>query len=80
MENEQKEISKEDSLPTLNELVERLEKANADAKVIQTRNEELAARNLLGGKTDSGIQSNVPVETAKEYKNKIMRGEVKFTE
>ena len=85
MENEKKEEEKkpeeakpeEKAMPTLVELTERLEKANEEAKLLLERNEELAARNLLGGHTDAGQQ---PVEkkelTPTEYKDAVMRGEV----
>ena len=79
MEDEKKEEEKteEQSLPKLSEMVDRLEKANAEAKEILARQEELAARNLLGGKTDAGVQ-NEPVkeESAKEYADRISKGQV----
>lgn len=72
MEDEKQD---EKSLPKLSEMVERLEKANAEAKAILERNEELAARGLLGGKSDAGVQPVEPKEeTPKEYKDRIMRG------
>jgi hypothetical protein len=65
----------EKNIPKLAELVERLEKANAEAKAIQEKNEELAALNLIGGKTDAGIQPPAKKEeTPKEYKDRILRG------
>ncbi len=55
------------------QMVIRAEKANAEAKEILRRQEELAARNLLGGQTTSGIQPQIKKEeTAKEYAEKIL--------
>lgn len=72
MENENKE-QKEESVPKLIEMVDRLEKANAEAKEILARQEEIAARNLLGGKTDAGVQPVKPKEeTAQEYAKRVM--------
>jgi len=65
------EKQEEKSLPKLTEMVERLEKANIEAREILSRNEELAARNLLGGKSDAGVQSAVPVETPKDFLRRI---------
>ena len=82
-EDEKKNETKpeEKSLPKFSEMVERMEKANAEAKEILARNEELAARNLLGGKSDAGIQPAAPiVETPQDYIKKIMKGEIGYTE
>ena len=69
----------EKSLPKLTEMVDRLEKANAESREILARQEELAARNLLGGKTDAGIQpAPVKEETPKDYIKKILSGEIKL--
>lgn len=65
----------EDTHTKLIEMVDRLEKANEVAKKILSRQEELIARNLLGGQTDAGIQPVQPkVETPKEYKDRILKG------
>lgn len=77
MADEKQEETK--SLPKLTEMVERLEKANAEAKVILERNEELAAKNILGGVSDAGIQPVEPKElTPKEYKDAVMSGKINF--
>jgi hypothetical protein len=76
-ENEKKPEEKEEYLPKLPEMVDRLEKANKEAREILARNEELAARNLLGGKTDAGIQPPTPKEeTSQEYAARISKGQV----
>ena len=73
MEDEKQK--EEPALPKLMEMVDRLEKANAEAKEILKRNEDLAARNLLGGKTDAGIQPPKPVEiTPQEYAKALQKG------
>lgn len=75
MVEEQIENKEEKNIPKLAELVERLEKANAEAKAIQEKNEELAALNLIGGRTDAGIQPPVKKEeTPQEYRDRILRG------
>lgn len=75
MENENKEIPKEEAVPKLIELVDRLEKANAEAKEILARQQEIAALNLLGGKTDAGMQQTKPKEeTPEEYSKRILSG------
>ena len=75
MENENKEEHKDESVPKLIEMVDRLEKANAEAKEILARQEEIAARNLLGGKTDAGVQPVKPKEeSAQEYAKRVMTG------
>ena len=57
------------------QMVERMEKANKEAKEILAKNEELAARNLLGGKSDAGVQKPQPVEeTPQEYVKRLSSG------
>mgnify|MGYP001595491059 CR=1 FL=1 len=75
MTEDEKKEPEEKSLPKLTEMVDRLEKANAEAKEILARQEELAARNLLGGKTDAGIQPQpIKIETPREYSQRISKG------
>ena len=75
MENENKEIPKEEAVPKLTELVVRLEKANNEAKEILARQQEIAALNLLGGKTDAGLQqTKAKEETPEEYSKRILSG------
>ena len=65
------------STEKLSELVERAEKANEETKSLLARQEELVARKMLGGETDAGEKEVEKVEeTPKEYKDKIMRGEL----
>jgi hypothetical protein len=69
------ETKQDEAIPQLSSLVERMEKANAEHKDLLKRQEELAARNLLGGKTDAGIQPIPPLaETPKEYADRILKG------
>lgn len=80
MENEeQPKVKKEEERKTFlseaQELATRNEKAVQDMRSLVERNEELAARNLLGGKSDAGIQPTAPVEeTAKDYAKRISEG------
>ena len=76
-EPKKEEKPEESSLPRLSEMVERMEKANIEAKEILSRQEELAARNLLGGKSDAGIQPVAPKEeTPQEYAKRISLGQL----
>ena len=76
MENEAK-ITEEKSVPKFSEMVERMEKANTEAKEILARQEELIARTLLGGRTTENFQpSRVKEETPQEYAKRIMSGKV----
>lgn len=65
------------SLPKLSEMVERLEKANAKQEELQKRQEELVARNLLGGQSDAGVEPVKPKEeTPQEYAKRISEGKL----
>ena len=80
-EKEKPEVHKKeeryDFLRKAEELAERTEKAVSEMKVLVDRNEELAAKNLLGGRTDAGIQTPVPKEeTPSEYAKRISSGRV----
>lgn len=56
---------------------ERLEAANAERKALLNREEELIAKRRLGGIAEAGIEAEKPKEeTPKEYKDKVMRGEI----
>lgn len=81
MENEKEkkteEKPEEKSIPKLVELVDRLEKANAETKELQAKNEELHARKLLGSESEAGTQPEpVKVESPQEYAEKALRGEL----
>ena len=77
MEDEKETKTEEQSLPKLSEMVDRLEKANVEAKEILARQEELAARNLLGGKSDAGEQPQKPTEESPvDYAKKALEGKV----
>ena len=77
-ENEEKpKVSKteekESFIKQLDERIAQLKEVEERIKAVTERNEELAARNLLGGKSDAGLQSAVPVETNKEYADRMLR-------
>jgi hypothetical protein len=59
------------------ELAERIEKANAEHKVLLEREEHIRADRLLAGEASAG---QIPVqpkeETAKEYAERISRGQL----
>ena len=85
-ENEEKpKISKteekESFLKALEKRTEELKQVEENIKKLVERNEELAARNLIGGKSDAGIQQVEKKElTPKEYANAVMSGKIKFSE
>ena len=57
---------------------ERMEKANAEKKALIEREEELYAKQKLGGKSSGGDENPPPPkkDTDDEYANKFMKGEV----
>jgi hypothetical protein len=64
-----------DFLKRAEELATRNENAVEEMRKLVDRNEELAARNLLGGRSDAGIQPVQPKEeTAAEYTKRILSG------
>lgn len=72
-------FTKAENLLTQNaELVRRNEAAVNQMKILVARNEELAARNLLGGGTDATPQEQKKELTAKEFAQKVMKGEIKL--
>lgn len=59
------------------EIAKRIETANIESSKILAQQQELAARNLLGGKSDAGIQPEKPIEeTPREYAKRIMGGKI----
>lgn len=78
MEEEKKEINKENGLSVLERaealnkaLEEKLNRMQEETKKL----EELKAVSILSGKTEAGqVQEKPKVETAKEYKDRILRG------
>ena len=83
-ENEQKETAETTEETTedrpfseLSGMVERLEKANEEAKKILLRHEEVLAMKLLSGKSDAGEKQEKKEETPEEYKERVMRGDIK---
>lgn len=85
MENEEetpkltKTEEKESFLKRLEEKNNENKKLVEEMRQLVERNEELAARKLLGGISDAGIQP-IPAleETPKDYVKKVMSGEIKF--
>lgn len=57
-----------------NRAAERLEVAKNDFRELVERQEAVAARMILGGKSEAGSKDEVKVETPKEYKERIMKG------
>lgn len=60
-----------------NEAIEKLEAQNTRMEENIARLEELKAEQIVSGKADAGTTPVPPKElTAKEYKDKLMRGEL----
>ena len=57
----------------LAEIYDKIKAENDRTEVNLKRMEELAARNLLGGKSDAGLQPAVKEETPKEYSERILK-------
>jgi hypothetical protein len=53
---------------------ERLEAATKKFNDIVDRQEAIAARMTLGGKSEAGAPAEPKVETAREYKDRVLRG------
>ncbi len=66
---------KESFLKALEKRTEDLKATEERIAALVERNEELAARNLLGGRTDAGIQPAVKKEeTDREYAQRMIEG------
>lgn len=63
---------KESFLTRLEEKTKEFKRVEDEIRTLVERNEELAARNLLGGKTDAGVKLEPKVETNKEYLDRIL--------
>lgn len=63
------------------ELISRMESANKVKEELLAREEEIARRKNLGGKSEAGIIPEKPKElTPEEYANAFMKGEVNILE
>ena len=56
---------------------EALKKANDKVEAELLRGEELKAKIAIGGKSSAGQEEPVKEETAKEYSDRVMKGELK---
>ena len=64
---------KESFLKRLDQKTEELKATEERISALVERNEEIAARNILGGKSDAGIQPvEVKEETPVEYRKRVM--------
>ena len=71
---------KESFLKRLEERTNELKKVEERIQSLVDRNEELAARNLLGGRSDAGIQAEPVKEISNaEYAQAVKTGKIKFT-
>lgn len=72
---EVKEETKEEPQVEFKDFVERGEKVVEELRSLTKRNEDLAARKLLGGNSEAGQHvEEKKEETPQEYKDRIMRG------
>ncbi len=66
---------KEEAKESFTQLVDRMEKANAEHRELLTEQKELTARNLLGGGTTiTPPQQDKKEETPQEYAKRITQG------
>jgi hypothetical protein len=80
-ENEtQKENPQIDDNPiqSVAQMADRLEKANIEAKEILKRQEELYARNLLGGQSQNVATEKPKEESAEEYAKRVLSNKVEL--
>ena len=59
-----------------NKAAERLEAAQKEFKDLVERQEAIAARLTLGGRSEAGAQEQPKPETPKEYKDRVMGGKL----
>ena len=72
---EKKESDTSQVLTKAEELAKRIEDGNAKTEELVKRQEEIAAKNILGGKSDAGEQATPEKEeTPQEYAKRIMGG------
>jgi len=55
---------------------EKLEAANKKKEELLDREEQIMAKKALGGQTEAGQVEEKKEETPKEYKDRVMRGEI----
>jgi hypothetical protein len=65
------------TLKEVNEVAERLEKANAEKSILLDREEKLLAQQRMAGMSGTSRVEQPKVETAKEYADRIMRNQTK---
>lgn len=77
-EEEKQEVPESSELiDNANEAAERLEKANEEKRKLLDREERITARKALSGKAEAGEEAKPEPEMSdKEYKDKVMAGEV----
>jgi hypothetical protein len=85
--DEKKERTAEDSgngnkpqsntlIEAANQAAERLERANQERALLLAREEELEARRRLGGMTEMSTPVQPKVETPREYRDRILKGQI----
>lgn len=80
MEEEKGEVKETSSinwsevLTKADESASRIERANEESRKILQEQQELAARNLLGGRTDAGqeVKEEVKEESAQDYAQRVL--------
>lgn len=59
-----------------NAAAERVEKANAETREIQAKEEELYAKRLLGGKSEAGITAEKKEVSNEDFANQFLDGKI----
>tara|TARA_Y100000310_G_C20686529_1_gene819385 strand:- start:2856 stop:3095 length:240 start_codon:yes stop_codon:yes gene_type:complete len=74
---EQKEEGAQSPLEKAEQLANRLKEENDRTEQLLQKQQELAAHNMLSGRAEAGTKPEAPKEeSAKEYAERVMRGEV----
>jgi hypothetical protein len=74
---EVKKPERADFLKEARELAEKNQRAVEEMRELVNRNEEIAAKGLLGGKSDAGRPQDKPAEeTPADYANKALSGQL----
>jgi len=74
-EDEEEDKEGEDKIELANKAAERLEKANTEHKKLIEREERLESQRIASGRSQSAPAQKPKEETAREYAEKVMKGE-----
>jgi|TARA_Y100000310_G_C20603336_1_gene774208 enoyl reductase-like protein len=76
--NEKEKIQETDAIKEAKEVLEAIKTENKKAEALNKETKELRVRDILSGKSEAGIAPVVEEESAKDYAEKVMNGEVEL--